>query len=344
MNSSKLLRVGMPVVGLCVFAVMQSGCQSEVLADRPSVPPAERDFVDSFDSSKQLDEIEIKNEKNTAAVTKSTKKQSAYSPDFKYPRFQDTDHTPIYSAPRSKGATVSAGSVYIVRRGDSLSKIAARHRVKTSALAAANNLKFNSVIRVGQKLVIPGSKGIAAAAPAKKQVKVNAAETRSGFYTVRRGDSISRIAKRCKVKQAELMAVNNLTPQSVLRIGQTLKLPGATLVNDDAAVVEKNPAVEKNVDKTVENTAPANSSSLEDDVAKEIDGAAADSNAAETAPKADTAPAAAVSDSSPVVINQDIHVDDFCKQHNVSKADVIRLNSSVTENSVIKKNEVILLP
>ncbi len=56
--------------------------------------------------------------------------------------------------------------VYIVRNGDSLSRIAARHHVKVSALAAANNINVDQMLRIGQKLVIP--KPGKAVKPAKK--------------------------------------------------------------------------------------------------------------------------------------------------------------------------------
>lgn len=56
--------------------------------------------------------------------------------------------------------------VYIVRNGDSLSRIAARHHVKVSALAAANNINVDQMLRIGQKLVIP--KLGKAVKPAKK--------------------------------------------------------------------------------------------------------------------------------------------------------------------------------
>ena len=56
--------------------------------------------------------------------------------------------------------------VYIVRNGDSLSRIAARHHVKVSALAAANTITADQMPRIGQKLVIP--KPGKAVKPAKK--------------------------------------------------------------------------------------------------------------------------------------------------------------------------------
>jgi LysM repeat protein len=77
---------------------------------------------------------------------------------------------PLRAAPvRGGGASavkpVAGGQVYTVQAGDSLSVIAHRHGVKTAALRQANKLS-GDLIRVNQKLVIPGGAGATQAAPA----------------------------------------------------------------------------------------------------------------------------------------------------------------------------------
>lgn len=63
---------------------------------------------------------------------------------------------PVQPAPVK--TAVAAENVYVVKPGDSLSKIAAAHGVKTKDLMAANNVVDANKIRAGQKLVIPGAK------------------------------------------------------------------------------------------------------------------------------------------------------------------------------------------
>jgi len=46
-------------------------------------------------------------------------------------------------------------------------------------------------------------------------------------YTVRKGDSISRIANRLKVSSHALLEINDLTPDSVIHPGQELRVPDA---------------------------------------------------------------------------------------------------------------------
>ncbi|TAN38185.1 MAG: LysM peptidoglycan-binding domain-containing protein [Verrucomicrobia bacterium] len=49
----------------------------------------------------------------------------------------------------------SGGGDYVVKSGDSLSKIASAHGITLAALMEANGIKNSNQIRVGQKLVIP---------------------------------------------------------------------------------------------------------------------------------------------------------------------------------------------
>ncbi|NLB69890.1 MAG: LysM peptidoglycan-binding domain-containing protein [Lentisphaerae bacterium] len=59
-------------------------------------------------------------------------------------------------APGRTTAAVKAGE-YVVASGDTLGGIAQKHGVKLSDLIAANSIKDPNIVRVGQKLVIPGA-------------------------------------------------------------------------------------------------------------------------------------------------------------------------------------------
>jgi LysM repeat protein len=60
------------------------------------------------------------------------------------------------SAAAATSKAARGGSVYIVRRGDTLGNIAARYGTTVSALLAANGLRNPNVIYVGQRLVVRG--------------------------------------------------------------------------------------------------------------------------------------------------------------------------------------------
>ncbi len=51
------------------------------------------------------------------------------------------------------------GAVYVVHAGDTLARIAARYGVTVQAIALANGITNINLIRVGQRLVIPGGGG-----------------------------------------------------------------------------------------------------------------------------------------------------------------------------------------
>ena len=74
------------------------------------------------------------------------------SPDLKQKQSADSQ-----SANASTAASASEGS-YVVKSGDTLTRIASHHGVTVSALKAANGMS-KEMIRVGQKLIIPSAGG-----------------------------------------------------------------------------------------------------------------------------------------------------------------------------------------
>lgn len=129
-----------------------------------------------------------------------------------------------------------------VRRGDSLSKIAAEYRVSLAALMRVNGLSGRDVIRVGQMIRLPVDGGDAApvalasaAAPAPVPTPEPAATSTDGAYVVRRGDSIERIASRLGVDPNALIASNGIRDKNLIQVGQRLTVPGA-VAGESAAV------------------------------------------------------------------------------------------------------------
>jgi LysM repeat protein len=105
-------------------------------------------------------------------------------------------------------------AVYVVKEGDSLSRIAQKLSVRLPDLLNANDMTVSTVILPGQQLVVPnsGSGGSAGAT-----------------YTVKAGDSLSMIASRHQVRLAALLAANGLTASSLIVPGMTLTLPAGAV-------------------------------------------------------------------------------------------------------------------
>ena len=96
---------------------------------------------------------------------------------------------------------------YIVKKGDSLWKIANHFNTTVKAIRSFNRLP-DSDLQIGQVLMI--STGLSAASEPAKTHK----------YRVRRGDSPYLIAKKHKMNLYEFLKINDLTPRSTIFPGQ----------------------------------------------------------------------------------------------------------------------------
>lgn len=105
-------------------------------------------------------------------------------------------------------------SGYRVRAGDTLSAVALRLGVDSARLAAANGLADPDQIFVGELLKAPSP--VAAA-------RHSAAA--SATYKVRPGDTLSQVAPRLGVSEAQLAAANSLTNPNSITAGRTLVVP-----------------------------------------------------------------------------------------------------------------------
>lgn len=82
-----------------------------------------------------------------------------------------------------------------------------------------------------------------------------ARQTRDASYTVRRGDTVSTIARRHGVKTSQLVSLNGLKSKHRIRIGQKLRLPGDGAPNDSVAHVAREKSVPKRAPSTPTTTA-----------------------------------------------------------------------------------------
>lgn len=117
------------------------------------------------------------------------------------------------TAQRQPPARPSSASTHTVRRGDTLSSIAVRHGVSSRALAAANGIDDPRALAIGRKLRIPGPGGT-------RSIQANT-------YTVRRGDTLSSIARRHGTSVQQLLAANEIKRADRIRPGQKLRVPAS---------------------------------------------------------------------------------------------------------------------
>lgn len=101
---------------------------------------------------------------------------------------------------------------YVVRPGDSISSIAARHGVNLDTLISMNGITDARRIQAGARLRIPNISGI--------------------VHIVSRGESVGSVAARYSVASTAILDANDLG-SSVIRPGQSLFIPGARMSTTD---------------------------------------------------------------------------------------------------------------
>ncbi len=114
--------------------------------------------------------------------------------------------------------------VHRVRRGETLSIIARRHRASVKSIMAMNGLRSSHYIKVGWKLKIPTGKNYVSVK--KVSTPISSLKIKGEFaeYVVRKGDSLWKIANRFGTTTKDIQYMNQLR-STRLQIGQVLKIP-----------------------------------------------------------------------------------------------------------------------
>ncbi|WP_051191807.1 LysM peptidoglycan-binding domain-containing protein [Microbacterium luticocti] len=133
-----------------------------------------------------------------------------------------------------------APATYRIVRGDTVSAIAARYGLRTADVLGWNGLGWSTIIYPGQVLRLrppAGASAKPAAAPAPARAapkakakpapaKAKAPSTARATYTVRRGDTVSAIARRYGQSTQAVLNANGLRWSSIIYPGQKLVIPG----------------------------------------------------------------------------------------------------------------------
>ena len=114
---------------------------------------------------------------------------------------------------------------YVVKSGDTLWKIATMYGVTVQQIVTVNNISNANLIYVGQVLTIPGT----AATPPTTPTKPPAPSTDTK-YTVKSGDTLTKIAAVYGVTVQQLVAANKITNPNLVYVGQVLLIPGSGTV------------------------------------------------------------------------------------------------------------------
>lgn len=154
---------------------------------------------------------------------------------------------PVASAPLEP----SDGTSVVVGPGETVFTIANRYGVPTTALMKVNNITDPNAVPAGQRLVIPvfsqahngwvrpevagaavrvagpTPASVATGTPAPTQAQAAAA---GGAHKVTSGETVYSLGRKYNVRPGDIIAANNLQAPYGLKIGQTVRIPGASTV------------------------------------------------------------------------------------------------------------------
>ncbi len=111
-------------------------------------------------------------------------------------------------------------TVYMVKRGDTLDKIAKKNNTTISILLKLNKMKMQEPLYVDKKLKLPYTE----ANPGKAE-KAGGKKSKTNVYRVKKGDTLDKIAKQCNTSVSELRRLNQIRRADVLYVDQKLRLP-----------------------------------------------------------------------------------------------------------------------
>ncbi len=127
----------------------------------------------------------------------------------------------IYTNGSYSSGTASGKKTYVVKRGDTLGKIAEKFKVKISDLKKWNGLKSNKIIAGSVLKVSPVSGSKKSVASASKTS--NNTNKKVISYKIKRNDTLGKIARKFKVKVSDLRKWNKIRGNKIIA-GQKLKI------------------------------------------------------------------------------------------------------------------------
>ena len=97
---------------------------------------------------------------------------------------------------------------YLIEKGEDINSIAKKFLTKESVLMEINNIPFPDYFREGKEIIVPINK-----------------EKYFEYYTIKKGDSLYKIARENNVNHELLALLNGLDPDDYIYPNQEIMLP-----------------------------------------------------------------------------------------------------------------------
>lgn len=125
-----------------------------------------------------------------------------------------TNHVSIPGEDVSGDPSSDQISVYVIRKGDSISQIADMFGVSTNTILWANNMKKGDKLVESDTLMILPISGVK--------------------HTVLKGQTLKGIAKKYNVDVTDIASFNGIAPDAELALGDELIIPDAEMINTES--------------------------------------------------------------------------------------------------------------
>jgi len=109
--------------------------------------------------------------------------------------------------PKDRGRTSTIE--YVVKRGDTISSIAAANGVSVQTVLWANNMSASDYLKLGQTLAIPPQDGV--------------------IVTIKKGDTVESLAKKYSAAAADIVDFNWLESPYTLAVGEEMFIPSGEM-------------------------------------------------------------------------------------------------------------------
>lgn len=148
----------------------------------------------------------------------------------------------IIPSNNSTTSNTNSTTVYTVKSGDTLSKIARKYNTTVANIKQLNGL-YSDTLQLGQQLKIPSTGSTTSGGGTQSSTNSSVI---LDTYIVKSGDSLFKIAQKFDISVAFLKMINNLT-SNALSVGQRLKVPSG--VSEAIDLPEEGEVIQHSVSK-----------------------------------------------------------------------------------------------
>lgn len=232
-------------VGVILLVMFQPGCQTTGKKDGEANPDSSNVQIeeDSFNTGLKVEKQETKESKGSTNLSEPTRPVlgELYVPIEK-DKIEPAPLPEIVGNEKNDPARIDLLpadlSVYKVIKGDTLWGIARKHSLSLNELLSSNpNLTKNSRLKIGQEIMIGSGSEMTIKKTQGENVSTAPIVAGSSVYTVKPGDSLTKIARMNSIALSTLMIANNLNGGSIIKPGQVLTIPPIdSQFNNDSVV------------------------------------------------------------------------------------------------------------